>query len=266
MSAAAEAQRQRALLAALWQGSDADALPVLQQVGERAAQGLSAYRANAGALAERALGAVFPTVQAMLGADDFSHLAREFRRARPPERGDMGEWGDDLPGWLEAHGAFADWPYLGDGARLDLAVHRCERAADAELDGASFGLLESIDPAQLRIVLMPGTAALPSVWPLATIHRAHAMRDDADAAAAAFAEVRAALAAQRGEPVVVMRSGWRAQVHAVDAPTLAWTQSLLDGVPLGRALAQADAGFDFTAWLTWVLREGGVKEVQRIGD
>jgi hypothetical protein len=268
VSAAAEAHRQRALLAALWQASDVDALPVLQQAGERAAQGLSAYRANAGALAERALGAVFPTVQAMLGDDDFKHLAREFWHARPPERGDMGEWGDEFPGWLEAHGAFTEWPYLGDCARLDLSVHRCERAEDAELNGASFALLESIDPTQLRIELMPGTAALPSAWPLATIHRAHLLQEagNVDGAAAAFADVRVALAAQRGEAVVVARAGWRAQVHAVDVPTLGWTQSLLSGVPLALALVQAGEGFDFTTWLTWVLREGGVKEVQRIGD
>lgn len=265
MSAAAEAQRQQALLATLWQPTDADALPVLQQTGGRATQGLSAYRANAGALAERALGAVFGTVQAMLGGDDFKHLAREFWRACPPERGDMGEWGGDFPAWLQAHTAFAEWPYLGDCARLDLAVHHCERAADAELNVVSFGLLDSAAPAQLRIVLMPGTAALSSRWPLATIHRAH-LPHDAGTAEPAFAEVRAALQAQRSEPVVVARAGWRARVHAVDAPTLAWTGLLLDGMPLSSALEQAGEGFDFAGWLTWALREGGVKEVLRIAD
>ncbi len=265
MTAAAEAQRQQALLAALWQGADGAVPPVLQQSGERAAQGLAAYRANAGALAERALGAVFATVQAMIGADDFKHLAREFWRERPPERGDMGEWGGTYPDWLQDHAAFSAWPYLGDCARLDLALHRCERAADAELNVASLGLLEREDPAQLRIELMPGTAALPSVWPLATIHRAHRVQGT-DEAAAAFADVRTALAAQRGEPVLVARAGWRAQVHAVDAPTLAWTKALLDGVPLGPAFEQAGTDFDFTAWFAWALREGCLKEVRHIGD
>ena len=268
MSAATEAQRQQALLAALWQGDDEALQPWLQQAGERAGQGLSAYRANAGALADRALAAVFTTVQAMLGADDFKHLAREFWRAHPPQRGDMGEWGGDFPAWLQAHAAFEAWPYLGDCARLDLALHRCERAADAELNVASLVLLESADPAQLCIVLAPGTAALASAWPLATIHRAHRLHgaDDPGASTAAFASVRAALAAQHSEPVVVARAGWRAQVHAVDAPTLAWTQSLLDGMPLSLALEQAGAAFDFTEWFAQALREGIVKEVRRIGD
>ena len=271
MSAATEAQRQQALLAALWQGDDEALQPWLQQAGERAGQGLSAYRANAGALADRALAAVFTTVQAMLGADDFKHLAREFWRAHPPQRGDMGEWGGDFPAWLQAHAAFEAWPYLGDCARLDLALHRCERAADAELNVASLVLLESADPAQLRIVLAPGTAALASAWPLATIHGAHRLHgahdpEAAEAAKAAFASVRIALAAHSSEPVVVARAGWRAQVHAVDAPTLAWTQSLLHGMPLSLALEQAGAALDFAAWFAWALGEGIVKEVRRIGD
>ena len=264
MSAATEAQRQQALLAALWQPADA-ALPAeLQQTGWRAAQGLAAYRANAGALAERALGAVFTTVQTMLGAEDFKHLAREYWRARPPEFGDMGEWGGDFPAWLQAHVAFAEWPYLGDCARLDLAVHRCERAADAEFDAASFSLLETVDPAQLSIALLPGTTALDSPWPLATIHRAH--HEQGAEAEAAFAEVRAALQARRSEPVLVQRAGWRAQVHAVDAPTLAWARLLLAGTSLAAALEQAGAGFDFAAWLAWALREGAVKEVLCLAD
>ncbi len=264
MSAAAEAQRQQALLAALWQGSDEAVAPVLQQTGARAAQGLAAYRTNAAAVAERALAAVFGTVQTMLGADPFKHLSREFWRVHPPERGDLGEWGDAFPAWLQAHTAFTAWPWLGDCARLDLALHRCERAADAELNAGSLGLLETADPEHLLIELMPGTAALASAWPLATIHRAHHLPEAETADP--FADVRAALAAHRGEPVIVARAGWRARVHAADAPTLAWTQALLQGVPLGTALEQAGADFDFGHWLASVLRDGGLKEVRRLGD
>ena len=281
-----EAQRQQALLAALWAPADGAALSMLHETGARAAQGLSAYKANAEALAERALAAVFATVQAMVGELDFKHLAREFWRAHPPQRGDMGEWGGEFPAWLQAHPAFTEWPYLGDSARLDLALHQCERAADATLDASSLGLLESVDPEQLRIALMPGLACLASPWPIGTIYRAHlqarpdaqpppdATADDAGAdtpSATAtthpdFATVRAALAAQRGEHVLVARAGWRAHVHTVDAPTLAWTALLLAGTPLNAALEQCGEGFDFGAWLATALREGWVKELTRTHD
>ena len=257
-----EALRQRELLAALDQG--AVALHTLRESGARAARGLEAYRANAESVAERALAASFATVQAMVGDEDFRHLVAEFRRAHPPERGDLGEWGGAFPAWLAAHDGLAAWPWLADGARLDLALHRNERTADATLDADSLGLLESTDPAELRLVLMPGSALLHSAWPIAAIHRAHQL--DGDAAEAAFADVREALAAQRGEQVLVARRGWRAVVHPLDAATAAWTQDLLDGVNLEDALARAGEGFDFAVWLGIALRESWLKGVVAAND
>jgi len=62
-----EAQRQRALLAAIAApGAEAAGLGLREQ-GARAQAGLAAYRANLVAVAQRALGAAFPTLAAMLG-------------------------------------------------------------------------------------------------------------------------------------------------------------------------------------------------------
>jgi hypothetical protein len=143
-----ELQRQRDLLRALSGG----AIAGLREQGARAARGLEAYRANAEASAERALAAAFATVQALVGVDDFRRLACEFWHAHPPRHGDLGEWGEAFPAWLAAHAALAPWPYLSDSARLDFALHRSERAADAVLDAASLSLLESTDPSRLQMV------------------------------------------------------------------------------------------------------------------
>ena len=252
-----EAQRQQRLLAALATG--AAPIGMLRESGARAARGFEAYRANAESIAERALASSFATVRAMIGDDDFGQLAREFRRADPPARGDLGEWGEAFPAWLAAHRGLTAWPWLADGARLDLALHRSERAEDAVFDAASLGLLASADPARLRLVLMPGAALLDSVWPIATLHHAHQL--EGEAAERAFADVRTAIAAQRGERALVARRGWRAVVLAVDAPTAAWTQDLLHGVNLADALARAGAGFDFAAWLATALRESWLRAV-----
>ncbi|MEP7102699.1 MAG: DNA-binding domain-containing protein [Burkholderiales bacterium] len=257
-----EARRQRDLLAALATG--APSVAALRESGERAARGLEAYRANAESIADRALASAFATVQAMVGGEDFKHLAREFWRAHPPERGDLGEWGDAFPAWLAAHAGLTAWPWLADSARLDLALHRSERAADAVFDADSLGLLESTDPAQLQLVWMPGTALLCSAWPIAMIHRAHQL--PGEAAERAFADVREAVAAQRGERVLVARQGWRALVHPLDAATAAWTQDLLDGIDLATALTRAGDGFDFAAWLGTALRESWLKGVAASND
>ena len=259
-----EALRQQALLSALAGAVPSPADLALRESGERAARGLEAYRANAEASAERALAAAFATVQTMIGDEDFKHLARDFWIAHPPKRGDLGEWGEAFPDWIAAHAAMAPWPYLGDCARLDLALHRNARAADASVDAASLALLESTDPAQLRMALMPGTALLRSPWPIASIHAAHQL-EGADAERA-FERVREAIATPHGEQVLVARKGWRATVHALDAASADWCESLLAGANLADALERAGAGFDFAAWLAMALRESWLKGVTVLRD
>jgi len=259
-----EALRQQALLAALLASDASPARLALRETGARAVRGLEAYRANAEASADRALASTFATVQAMVGADDFRHLAREFWRAHPPQRGDLGEWGAEFPAWLGAHAAMAPWPWLADSARLDLALHVKERAADALLDAASLALLESTDPARLRLQLMPGTALLRSAWPIASIHAAHQL--SGDTAEHAFERVRAAITEARGDQVLIARQGWRAVVHRLDLPGAAWAQAVLDGTSLSDALAQAGEGFDFAAWLGTALRESWLKGVVASND
>ncbi len=243
-----EAARQQALLAAI-SGADLDRVATpLAESGARASVGVEAYVVNADKGAERALVSTFPTLHQLIGADDFARVAARFRRAHPPERGDLGEWGEHFPDWLRLEAGLAQWPYLGDCAALDLAVQRCERAADSVFDAASLALLQEGEPNRLHLRLMPGTAVLSSAWPVAAIHAAH------HATAADFSLVREALGARRGESVLVVRAGWRARVQPIDATTLVWTRCLLDGLDLAAALERAGVAFDFAAWLAAALR------------
>ena len=226
----------------------------------RIARGLDAYRGTIEAAAERALAATFSTVAAMVGGPDIGRLARAYRRDDPPCDGDLGNWGTGFAAWLGGQPALAEWPYLGDCAALDHAVHRCERAADAVFDPASLALLESTDPARLHLRLRPGSAVLVSPWPIVTIHAAHR------APAADVEAVRAALAPRRAEQALVVRSGWRAAVVAIDAPMAGFTGSLLDGIDLAGALDGAGANFDFTAWLADALRGGWLQGVEGSTD
>lgn len=262
-----EAERQRDLLRALdalAASSGAGANMGLREQGERAARGLEAYRANAEAIAERALAAAFGTVRAMVGEEDFARLARELWASHPPSRGDLGEWGESFPEWLGAHAGMVAWPYLADCARLDLALHRNERAADAVLDAASLSLLESTDPSALHLVLMPGAALVSSGWPVVSIHRAHQL--DGDAAERAFEAVRKAIAEPRAESAFVVREGWRAVVHALTPADARWTAALLAGADLATAFERAGEDFDFALWLQTAIRHTWLKGVVASND
>lgn len=262
---AREAERQSRLLAAVLARADASpGLPDLQGTAAQQARGLVAYRSHAGHQAERALAAAFPTVQALVGDDDFSALARALWRAAPPRHGDLARWGSELPAFIEAERDFDPWPYLADSARLDAAIRRCESASDAELQRDTLALLAGPPADALRLRLLPSLQLLASDWPVATIHAAHlAQAADGDLEAA-FAPVRTALAARRGESVVVSREGWRARVATIDPASWRWMAALQAGRTLADALSAAGADFDFNAWLVQALQRGWLWKAEPI--
>jgi hypothetical protein len=249
-----EALRQQMLLRALL----GDARPGvvagwLRGRPARVTRGLQAYRANAGALAEKALAAAFPTVVQLVGEAAAAGLARACWRADPPLRGDLAWWGEGVPAFIAADPQLASEPYLADVARLDWAVHRAEMAADTPAP-AGLQLLASGDPASLWLDMPPGTTLVSSAHPIVSIWQAHrpapadlGAPDHADR----FAPVRAALAAGIGECALVVRGGgdWRADVLPLPAADAAFTAALLADRCLADALEEAGAAFGFEPWL-----------------
>ena len=258
MSFAAEARRQRLLLRVLWGDAPLEALAGrLRDAPQRAARGLQAYRANAGALAERALAAAFPTVAQLVGAESFAALARAFRQAHAPERGDIAQWGEALPAFIAAAPQLADTPYLPDVARLDWRVHAAEQAADAGAGVDGLQRLAEADPAALWLRPAAGLALVASPYPVASIRQAH--RSDA---ADRFAAVRAAFARGQGEAALVYRDGFVACVSVLPESGARFVQALLDGLTLGRALDAAGPDFAFDGWLARALRQGWLRSVE----
>lgn len=246
----AEARRQQRLLQALWSRDDAGLDP----------RGLAAYRANAGAAAERALAAAYPTLQQLVGAQSFGAIARALWQRHPPARGDLAQWGDALPAWLADAEDLAAEPYLADVARLDWAVHRAEMAPDATLDPAALQRLAGDEAERARLLLAPGAALIVSPHPVVTIWQAHRRSGDDR-----FDAVRAAFADGRAQTAFVWRRGWRGDVAALDAAEAAFVQALLDDLPLGAAL-DAAPGLDFEAWLVRALAAQSLADITLPGS
>ncbi len=245
-----EALRQQMLVRALWRDAPSGVLSGWLSDFVPPARGLAAYRANAGASAERSLAAAFPTIEQLVGAESFAALARAFWHAHPPQRGDLAEFGETLPAFIAGSASLADEPYLADSARLDWAVHRAEHAADPVVEPAGLERLAQHEPARLTLRLQPGMALVSSAHPIATVWQAHR-----SVAADRFAPVRAAFAAAAAEHALVWRDGWRARVQPIPSPEAAFTHALLEGASLAHALQAAGDGFDFEPWLLESLRE-----------
>ena len=262
-----EALRQQMLLRALWR----DARPGvvagwLRDAPDRFTRGLQVYQANAGALAERALAAAYPTLAELIGAPSFAGLARAFWQAEPPRQGDIALWGAALPDFVAAAESLADEPCLADVARIDWAVHRAASAADHDEPLQGLEQLGSVDPGDLALRLRPGTAVLRSAHPAATIWLAHR-----SAEADRFAPVRQAMAEQRAESAMVWRDGGAVRVGTIAAADAVFTDALLANASLAAALdaaAQVPGGpFDFEAWLVAALRQSTLVAVQlRVAD
>ena len=257
-----EAQRQQLLLRTLWRDAPAEALngwlrgPRGPREGSDAL-GLAAYRANAGAIAERALASAFPTVAALVGDDSLAALARDFWQQHPPLRGDLGEWGSALPGFIAASTTLASEPYLADSARLDWLVHRASRATDGSGDAPALDALAEYAPDTLRLTLRPGCAVLSSAWPVASLWQAHEQQGSDR-----FGAVRAAFAAGHSEHAFVRRDGYAARVDALAPDAAAFTRAVIDGAPLSAALDAAGEAFAFDHWLVQALQQRWLVAVQ----
>jgi Putative DNA-binding domain len=220
-----------------------------------------AYVAHAHASSQQALAASFPTVQQLIGEDSFAQMARAYWYEWPPSRGDLAWLGENLPGFIERSAQLASEPYLADTARLDWALHCCEAASDAAPDLSTLGLLGELDPAQLQLHLVPGTALLESRHPIASIWLAHhqpANQEDP------FAPVRAAMAEAQAERALVWRAPWRAQIRALNEADTAFVGALLSGASLGAAMQAAGSSWNFESWLLDAVPSGLISHASRL--
>ena len=256
-ASAAEALRQQTLLQALFAplpgAAPPAALGVIQQ-GARWVAALAAYRANGLEHARIALRAQFPTALAMLGEAAFDAVAARYWLAQPPRVGDLAHVGADFPRCLEAQAELAAWPWLGDSARLDLALWQVLFAAPARLAEEDLQRLAAIDPAQLRVALAAGTRLLESRWP---VHHLWLLHQTPQPAADAL---RAALR-RPGETVWVWRQALQAHCRALPPAEAQWLRALRAGT-LGSALQDADEDFDVSAWLQQAVAHGWIDRVE----
>jgi len=139
-----------------------------------AAEALSVYRNTVlGGLVD-ALGLSFPTVRRLVGEDFFDQAAVAYARSQPPAEPRLTGYGRAFPGFLEIYPGAVELAYLGDVARLDLAID--EAAAAPMLDR----LLEI--EAAVRLSLPVSLAVIELQWPALKIREALEGDDDAELA------------------------------------------------------------------------------------
>lgn len=216
---------------------------LLDATGAPAGSRYAVYRNNVTVSLTEAMKAAFPTVRALLGLQNFDTLVPLFVRAHPPSSPLMMYYGGGFPAFLENFKPLAHLGYLGDVARLDLAMRASYHAADqAPFDPA---LLQQPSDvlADLRLTRAAATLLLRSRWPVHDL-----WRRAFDSGAPAPRPI--------AQAVLITRPEFDPDVHLLPRGAATWLMALEDH-PLGTATEMATAAapdFDFAATLTLALQ------------
>jgi hypothetical protein len=228
--------------------SEAGALEIFVGVPDQVKSRFGIYRGNTMANAARAIGAAYPVIEKIVGAEFFAGLAKEYRSRIPAADGDLNEYGASFAAFLADFPSATKIPYLADVAQLEWLVHRARYAADpAPFDPARLAAVSPEHQLQLRPRLHPACHLLHSDHPIARIWEVHQ-----DTFRGEF-EVDFSRSPAHA---LVYRPRFRVEVAQITDAEAAFLASSREGGTLETALAAAqarDASFDLGRLLSeWV--------------
>jgi hypothetical protein len=208
------------------------------------------HRNNVTASLIDALAAIYPAVERITGAEFFRTMARQHVRATPPASPLLFEYGRDFPHFIDGYAHTQELPWLGDVARIERAWLDAYHAADAE--PLSLADLAAVDPAQLfDAVLVPHPAArlVRSRYPALSIFVMN--RQPASSGAR--------LESDEAEDALVSRPEFDVTIRSLPPGGGNMLDALMNGQPLGAALAQAaedSDAFDLPGHLHGIVEAG----------
>lgn len=233
----------------------ASAVPVglSDGTGKPAGKRFNVYRNNVVVSLQEALRDAFPTVQTLLGAQNFAGLSDLFLRAHPPSDPRMMHYGAEFPEFLDTLPQLAQMPYLGDMARLDQARRKSYHAADSTaLDPAIFADLPPERLATASLECAPATRLLQSDLPVFDIWR---IVSDSSAGAPASGP----------QDILITRPEYDPGVHLLPSGGAAFLLRQKSGEPLGTTLAAMETefpDFDFAALLGLLLQSAALTKLK----
>jgi hypothetical protein len=116
---------------AAFQAGFAEAVLAGRPIGAVArSPGFAVYRNTCARGVVEALRAAYPTVDALIGEEAFTHAALDYRAASPPRCPVLSDYGADFAEFLAAQSWTGELPYLADVARLDRLWLECFLAPD----------------------------------------------------------------------------------------------------------------------------------------
>lgn len=201
------------------------------------------YRNNVTHSLIEAMKVAFPLVRTLLGSQNFDTLMPMFVRAHPPRSPVLMHYGTDFPPFLEGFDPLKHLGYLGDVARLELALRTSYHSADAApFDPAVLQQAPEM-LAAVHLHRAPSTLLLRSRWPLFDLwQRANDPHAPAPRA--------------QGQAILITRPEFDPAVHLLPSGAATWLHAL-ETQPIGPAFEAATSAapeFNFAETLTIALQ------------
>jgi hypothetical protein len=188
----------------------------------------------------------FPAINEIVGEEFFVAMARIFVVENPPRSPVLLAYGENFPDFISTFAPAADFPYLADVARLEVARTRAYHSADAAvLDHSHWAGLDTQVLDRVRITLHPSAFILHSQHPIVTIWAMNSGE----------AELRP-INDWRAEDAVVLRPDADVQVRRLPAGGAAFLTALAANASLSEAAASGAADnpeFDLAANLAGLI-------------
>jgi len=218
------AELQRRMAGAIL-GGELDAMPALAPSPIPVGDAFAVHRDTVLGGLTGALRLTFPTVAALVGEAFFDQMASAFVAAQPPHRANLSAYGEGLPAFIGTYPHAASLAYLGDVARLDLAVSMALTKPDADVR-RQIALNASVSlslPVSLTVLALHSPAEL--------------IRDGVEAD---DDEVLAAIdLSTEARWLAVWRAGRTASVLPLSPPAGLFLAAILDGADAEKAVAAA---------------------------
>jgi hypothetical protein len=135
---------------------------------------LQVYRNNVVTSLSDALAAVYPVVQRLVAPGFFAYAAHEYLHQHPSRSGNLHDFGDHFPQFLQDFEPASALAYLPDVARLEWAWHRVFHASECPpLSLEKLAAVPAENYERLRFKLHPARQLLASRYPVLRIWEAN---------------------------------------------------------------------------------------------
>jgi hypothetical protein len=256
LSAPAVVVTQTAFSHAMMDGSAAVPAGLIDSQNASAGRRFAVYRNNIAVSLTEAMHSAFPVIAKLLGKANMDGLAGLYLRAHPPSSPLMMFYGAEFPAFLEAMPQLSHLGYLGDVARLELALRHSYHAADAApIAPEALADLSEADLLATKVTFAPALQLLRSQWPLYAIWH--------------FNTVAGAPKPQAGaQNILITRPEFDPMPQVLSDAAILWVSALKEGASIAEAVARAtevEAGFDLVAPLTLLLQGNAIIGLEHKG-